>query len=309
MTHAIPMIDRPCPLCGSTDVSRVFAEAKFDSQQLDKFSYASRKIPEYMHHRLIMCSVCDLVYSSPVPAPDSLVRAYDEAAFDSSEESHCASRTYGRFLPHIKKRLRDLVGAIDVGTGDGAFLGQLLAEGFTDVVGIEPSKAPIEVSSRDVRSLIRYGPFDAQHLESGGYSLVTCFQTLEHLYDPLGMCQSAFELLKEDGAAFFICHNRRAVSTKLLGTRSPIFDIEHLQLFSPTSVKYLLEQGGFYDVEVQSVWNTYPLHYWFKLFPFPITLKRRVIAALKKTGIGYLPCSVPAGNLAAVGYKRKGKGA
>ena len=309
MTHAIPMVERPCPVCGSTDESRVIAEAKFDAGRLDEFAFSSRKTPEYMYHRLIACPTCDVVYASPLPARDSLVKAYEDAAFDSSEESRCASRTYGRFLPRIKKRLRDLVGAIDVGTGDGAFLEQLLAEGFTDVMGIEPSKAPIAVSNKTVRALIRYGPFEAQHLEAGGYSLVTCFQTLEHLSDPLGMCRSTFELLKEGGAAFFICHNRRAVSTKLLGTRSPIFDIEHLQLFSPTSVKYLLEQGGFCDVEVQPVWNTYPLHYWFKLFPFPVILKRRVIVALKKTGIGYLRCSVPAGNLAAIGYKRKGKGA
>ena len=300
---------RPCPLCGSTDDSRVVAQARFDADRLDEFAFSSRKIPEYMHHRLIGCPVCDVVYASPVPAtPQTLVKAYEDAAFDSGTESHYASRTYGRLLSRIKTTLPDSVGAVDVGTGDGAFLEQLLAEGFTHVVGIEPSKAPIAVSKPEIRPLIRYGPFESQPLEQENYRLVTCFQTLEHLFDPIGMCQGAYRWLKRDGAVLVVCHNRRACSARLLGAKSPIFDIEHLQLFSPKSLKYLLERAGFSDVQILPVWNTYPLHYWLKLLPFPRALKRLSLLMSKKTGVGCLPVSIPAGNIAAVGYKRYGGG-
>lgn len=61
------MADRPCPICGSADESHVYSDAHFDLARLDEFAFASRKIPEYMHYRLITCPVCDLLYASPAP--------------------------------------------------------------------------------------------------------------------------------------------------------------------------------------------------------------------------------------------------
>lgn len=304
MNVSITMRDRSCPLCGSMDQSRVLAEAKFNAERLNAFAFASRKLPEYMHHRMIACAVCDVVYASPLPTLESLIKAYEEAAFDTSRESCYASLTYRRFLPGIVKHLSDRVGAIDIGTGDGAFLDQLLAEGFSDVVGVEPSKAPIESAQDHIRPLIRCGPFELQPGDEARFRLVTCFQTLEHLYDPMEMCRNAYKILKNGGAVFLICHNRRSFSTKLLGTKSPIFDIEHLQLFSSKSARYMLEQAGFVSVKIKTVFNRYPLHYWVKLFPIPMNLKSAVISILKKTGVGYMLLSIPAGNIAVIGYKK-----
>jgi hypothetical protein len=179
------MVSRACPLCGSADETHVFAEADFDFERLDGFAFASRKLPEYMHYRLVSCPVCDLIYANPLPTLEMLANAYQAADFDSSKEAHYASRTYATFLPEIAKRLPDREGAIDIGTGDGAFLEELLRNGFTDVVGVEPSAAPIAAAKEDIRPLIRSGIFRPDDFEPGRYSLITCFHTLEHVYDPL----------------------------------------------------------------------------------------------------------------------------
>jgi len=100
----------------------------------------------------------------------------------------------------------------------------------------------------------------------------------------------------------FVCHDRRALSARLLGFRSPIFDIEHLQLFSPSSARALLEKAGFTGVEIRPLWNRYPLHYWLRLFPLPPSWKARVVSAAKAAGFGYWPVALPAGNLAAIGF-------
>ena len=303
MTQEAELVDRSCPVCDSTGNSRVVADARVDPGRLDAYAFASRKVPEYMHYRLVLCSACDCVYASPAPSPEMTSPAYQEAAFDSSVESHYAARSYGRILSRFVGRLPDLAGALDVGTGDGAFLEQLLARGFTDVVGVEPSSAPIATATEEIRRLIVQGSFEAHRFEPGRYSLVTCFQTLEHLHDPGAMCDGAYRLLKPGGAFFVICHNRRALSAKLLGARSPIFDIEHLQLFSPASITRLLERHGFENIEVRSLWNTYPVHYWMKLAPSPRALKRFAVAASKTMGFGHLPVAIPAGNIAAIGSK------
>lgn len=299
----VPEHARSCPVCGSGDESRVFAEARYDLATLDAHAFASRKLPEYMHYRLVLCPTCDLVYASPVPSAEGLARAYDEAAFDSAEEARCAARTYGRLLGSILGRLPDRGSAIDVGTGDGVFLEELAAAGFADIVGVEPSAAPIAAAAPRVRPWIRHGTFHETDFPAGAATLVTCFQTLEHLPDPAAFARSAWRLLKPGGAVLFVGHDYRALPNRLMGRRSPIYDIEHLQLFSRRALGEMLHRTGFTDVDVRPITNRYPLHYWLKLAPLPTALKRRLCAAAKAGWPGRLQVSLPVGNLAAVGFR------
>ena len=297
------MISRRCPVCGSGDDSQVFAESTIDPSKLDAFAFASRKVPEYMHHRLVCCPTCDLLYASPVPEREALAKAYEEAAFDSSSEARYASRTYGRFLPAIARQLPDRHGALDIGTGDGAFLEQLLAMKFDGVVGVEPSLAPIAAAPPAVKPLIRLGIFRPEDFQPASFSLITCFQTMEHVDDPMQLCHGAMKLLKPGGALFLIGHNRNAVSAKILGRKSPIFDVEHVQLFSKPSARQMMERAGFTGVSVRSFVNRYPLHYWLKLLPLPARLKPGLMRFSKAIQVGYVPLPMPAGNMAVVGYR------
>ena len=298
------MIPRRCPVCSSEDASHIFAESNVDASRLDAFAFASRKLPEYMHHRLIACPTCDLLYASPIPERAELAKAYEEAAFDSGPEAHFASRTYRRFLPQICRRLPDRSAALDIGTGDGAFLEELLAMKFDRIVGVEPSSAPIAAATPSVKPFIRQGLFQPLDFEPGTFSLITCFQTMEHVDDPLSLCRGAMTLLKPGGALFLIGHNRRAISAKLLGQKSPIFDVEHLQLFSKRSARDMMQRAGFTDIRVSSFVNRYPLHYWMKLLPMPVAPKVRLIQCLKAIQLGYLPIPLPAGNMAIIGYRK-----
>ena len=299
----LTLTNRHCPICGSSEQPVLFANANVDLSKLDDFAFASRKLPEYMHWRLLECRRCDLIFASPAPAPQSLGVAYDDAAFDSGVEARYAAVTYGRFLSRIAQKLVVLEGALDIGTGDGAFLQQLLDAGFSRVVGVEPSAAAIASAAPTIRSLVRHAIFCVDDYTPESFALITCFQTFEHLFDPSQMCRDAFRLLRPGGAVFFIGHNRRAVSARLLGRRSPIFDIEHLQLFSPASARRMISEAGFANVEVGPVLNRYPMSYWAKLFPLPLSMKRPLIKLLNATRLGRLALPVPAGNMFAIGYK------
>lgn len=296
------MRERRCPVCGADCTANLFAEANYDAAKLDAFAYASRKTPERMHLRLVRCDACDLLYSSPVPEAGALATAYEAAAFDSGEEAAHAARTYIEQVLRAARKLPDRAGALDIGTGDGAFLERLLENGFTGVAGVEPSDAPIKAAKENIRPLIRKGIFEEAAFQPGSFSLITCFQTMEHLPDPAATCAAAFRLLKPGGAFAIACHNNRAFSAKLLGMNSPIFDIEHLQLFSPRGVTRLFERAGFKEIDVRPVINTYPLHYWIKLLPLPANAK--LVSLSKAMGVGYIPVPLPAGNLFAVGFKK-----
>ncbi len=297
------MTSRVCALCGSARRSREFAEATYDPSRIGRFAFASRKVPEYMHYRLLLCKGCDLVYASPVPDRESLLEEYRVAAYDSGREARYAARTYGRLLRSVLGRLPDRAGALDIGAGDGAFLKELLLLNFTEVVGAEPSAAPIAAAEDAVRPLLRHAPFRAADFQGRKFRLITCFQTLEHVPDPLQLCRDACGLLKEGGVMLCVVHNRRALSARLLGRRSPIFDIEHLQLFSHTSSRRLLEGAGFRDIRTDTIVNRYPITYWMRLFPLPRMLKNAAIRFAGALGGNHIPCPLPAGNLVAIGFK------
>lgn len=295
--------NRPCPVCGSTDDSLVFAESNYDENKLDSYSFASRKLPELMHYRLVRCRRCSLLYASPAPVSDDLKTAYNEASYDSAVESSDASQTYIRQLDVVLPKLPDLAGALDIGTGDGAFLERLLEAGVSDVVGVEPSLAPIKAARPGVRGLIRHGIFSAKDYQPSSFRLITCFQTMEHLSDPAAVCAAAYNLLKSPGAFFIVAHNYRSLSAKILGLKSPIFDIEHLQLFSSGSMRFLLEQTGFKNIAVYPIANSYQLQYWVKMLPLGLGVKKKVISLLKASGLEQVRLPLRAGNMAAIGYK------
>lgn len=292
---------RSCPTCGSTDDSRVFADQRLDMSALDQHAFASRKRPEHMRLRLVECPACDLVYANPVPSPEALARAYDDAAFDSAEEARYAARSYADELRDLLATLPDRRGALDIGTGEGAFLSELLKLDFTQVGGVEPSSAPIEAADPAVSGLIEHDVFRPDIRGPGSLSLITCFQTIEHVPDPAALVRDAAALLKPGGMLVLVCHDRRATINRLLSMRSPIIDIEHMQLFSPRSVDELLRCGGLRDVGHRTIRNRYPIRYWARLLPLPSRSRTPLERTLERSRLGARPLAFNVGNMLAWG--------
>jgi SAM-dependent methyltransferase len=294
---------KPCPICKAGDNSDLFREGNIDETRLTSAAFSSRKLPEYMHLRLMRCRTCDLVYSSPAPSLEFLSTSYRDASFDAGKESAYAAATYFAYLRKMKRAVPRP--ALDIGAGDGAFLRQLVDHGFTDATGYEPSMAPVQAADPAIRGRIIPKLFDPSEVPAASLGLVTCFQTIEHVYDPLTLVSEMQRILYPGGTAFLVGHNVDAFSARLMGEKSPIFDIEHLQLLNRRSATALMEAAGFRDVSVFPIYNAYPIAYWAKLFPIPGSMKTGFLALLngpmKWLGDRTLP--LPAGNLGILATK------
>lgn len=294
---------RPCPLCGSTREGKVIVECNVELSRLTEFAFASRKLPEYMHSRMVECGACGLLYGTPAVSSESGLNAYKGAAFDSGQESQFAARTYAKLIADQVNSIGSREKALDIGAGDGAFLEQLIQLGFRDITGVEPSAAPIACSKPHVRNMIRHDIFRARDFEGQRFDLITCFQVMEHLWNPGELARDVNAMLKPGGLFVTVTHNSRALSARLLGDKSPIFDIEHLQLFSQKTIRALLQRAGFTDIRVMPIWNRYPIYYWMKLAPLPQNLKQALITVATRRPVAAVACSLPAGNIAAVARK------
>lgn len=297
---------RSCPVCGAgSENATLFLKENIDPDKLTDSSFASRKVPEYMCHQLVQCPVCDLVYADNPPAKEELARAYHVASYDSSEEADDAARAYILAIQPVLNRLRGRRRALEIGTGTGIFLEHLSKAGFEELIGVEPSTAAIAAAPPSRKAWIHEGIFEEQDFEPESFDLICCFMTMEHVSDPRTIAHAAFRLLRPGGAFVIVTHDYRSMVNRILGRRSPIIDIEHLQLFSVRSVHYLFEKTGYSEIVIRSFINRYSLRYWLRLMPLPQVLKAGMGGFLSTVRADELKLGFNLGNIMAAGFKQR----
>ncbi|WP_240334167.1 class I SAM-dependent methyltransferase [Sphingobium estronivorans] len=295
---------RPCPLCGAgPDQAEPFLSDTRDDSRVSASSFASRKVPEYMSHAMVRCRQCDLAYVDRPPSVASLAASYHAADYDSAEEAEDAADAYARALKPVLERLTGRGAALEIGTGTGAFLERLELSGFVQLMGVEPSNAAIAAAPSRRRAWIREGIFEEKDFAAESFDLICCFMTLEHVQDPGALVSAAYRLLRPGGVFVAVTHDRRAWLNRLLGRRSPIVDIEHMQLFSAKSSRCLLRQNGYESVDGASFRNSYRPSYWLRLVPMPDGLKRKLTGLLRGSWLDRRRLPFNVGNFMSWGFR------
>lgn len=296
---------RNCPICNTSSLQAdVFLNENIDPDRLSSFSFASRKTPEFMCHRMVCCSNCDLVYADAPPSQTTLAQSYHTASYDSAEEANDAAQSYALAIRPIIRSLTSKDVALEIGTGTGIFLEHLESEGFINLIGVEPSTAAINAAPNKRRAWIREGMFEESDFEPQSVDLICCFMTMEHVLEPRLLAESASRLLKPGGAFVTVTHDYRSIVNRILGKKSPIIDVEHLQIFSKKSISALLKKADFTDISVSSFKNRYSLRYWIRLCPLPNRLKSTFEKILGFPIFNKLHLTINVGNTIAVGFKK-----
>jgi SAM-dependent methyltransferase len=304
MSLIASMQQRDCPVCCTpAAAAELFLEQSLDEGRLTKDSFASRKTPEFMSYRLVKCPTCSAVFASRAPGAQALANAYHEADYSTAEEADMAAQVYRSALAPSLVKLPGRGVAVEVGTGTGVFLRHLRDLGFQEQVGIEPSPAAIAAAADDVKGCIREGIFTGDEFAPGSVSMICCFMTLEHVHDPKDFIEAAFRMLEPGGMVALVTHDYTAWINRMLGRRSPIIDIEHLQLFNPPSLTRLLVDAGYAVEHLRPIRNVYPVSYWMSLLPLPGWAKGAAISAMRRVGLAQWRLGLNVGNLLTVGQK------
>lgn len=270
-----------CPACQC--IGSLKYKSNIDPSRITGISYASRKPPEFMHHDYFECSSCRTLFTCGVDTSATL-SAYVDAPLEATEESLAAAITYRRLL--AKELLTPPHSILDIGCGDGAFLRQMLNAGAKIAHGIEPSRAAASLN-QDPRVEIKASTL-SELGHTSKYEAICLFQTIEHVQKPQELLTLMMKHLAVGGSIFLICHDRLSLINLVLGRRSPIFDIEHLQLFTQNGVRLLLESCGLRVTTMHRFVNRYPLNYALRL----------VMPDLESPGwLSRVSIPVPAGNL------------
>jgi SAM-dependent methyltransferase len=236
-----------------------------------------------MHHDFYECRTCTTLFTQVVDA-DGLLKSYLMAPLHATQESVAAAATYRSLIEEAETIPPFSI--LDIGCGDGAFLSQMLNSGSRIAHGVEPSRAAT-AKCRDSRVKILATTL-SELQGSTTYEAVCLFQTVEHVPDPKSLIELMVGRLTADGSIYLVCHDRLSLVNRLLRKRSPIFDIEHLQLFTERGIRLLLESSGLQIRILKRFSNKYPMSYALRL-AFP---ELSIPAWCSRVNI-----PVPAGNL------------
>jgi len=307
-TAPIALHPTRCAICLTEGNATELYPANFDQATFNAAVFSARRLPDGVHYRMVRCNRCGLVRSDPIVDLEFLAKLYARSVVTYDDEVPDLKFTYGRYLDraasHIQRKADDGKGALlEVGSGNGFFLEQALAQGYREVWGVEPSTEAVQTAVPQIRphlvqDIMRPGLFEADR-----FDVVCLFQVFDHITDPGGILDECYRVLKPGGVVLCLNHNVEALSARLLGERSPIIDIEHTYLYSKTTLSRLAEAHQFRVLEVGSVFNRYALRYLVRLLPFPKVIKPSVVNGMGSSPLGNIRLSVALGNLYLVGQK------
>jgi SAM-dependent methyltransferase/carbonic anhydrase/acetyltransferase-like protein (isoleucine patch superfamily) len=203
---------------------------------------------------VLKCSRCGLLYSGRI-WPEARTRRYYEEQFDS--ERHLRGQRLNAEMNDLA--LGRIVGSLagksvlDLGCGYGFFLDRVRRRTGSDVAGVEVAQQP-SAYARDVLHLPEiHAALD--HLPpERTFDLITCFEVIEHIRDPLPFLREAFRRLAPGGALVVMTDNFASRPVRLMGPAFPKW-IPHAHVchFTPATLGACLTLAGAGRIQFHSL--------------------------------------------------------
>jgi len=215
-------------------------------------SSKGRWVTESNGLRVARCIDCGHGYVWPVPVTDFLDSIYDEAYYKGGHGSFgftdyaslepARRRMFARYLVRIES-MTSVGRILDVGCANGDFLKMARDRGWR-VCGADPSAARPQVEAKGIE-LVGTTVHDAQ-VEAGSLDVITFWDVLEHVTDPVADLSRAAELLRPNGVIALTVPNSVNLLARISGHRWFGYQTagEHLQFFTGESLARALAKSG-----------------------------------------------------------------
>lgn len=228
-----------CPVCGQ-------GGAKEWLRGPDRFHGRAKS------YTLVRCSACSLVWLSEPPAPEELrdhyTEAYDRLISAAGQNSLERWQDRKRTLAQYKQ-----CGAIlDLGCSSGAFLGSLSDQPW-ELYGIEMSEDSAKKAIAKSGAKVFVGEILEAQLPSELFDAITCFDVLEHLYEPRRVMERVCEWLKPGGIFYVLVPNVDSAEARVFGSYWHGLELpRHLFHYSPRSLKFLANSAGLKELSLET---------------------------------------------------------
>jgi SAM-dependent methyltransferase len=242
-----------CPVCDADRIERGYDLGEFE---------------------VLRCASCQTAWRSNMYRPEQVAAMYEDEpyeehpffGYDSDAETLRKVPRYRRFQHGLEVIEREVgVGRLlDVGCGAGTFMAIAAARGW-DVYGVEMNEALCtEVDKAVGAGRVTCGAFEALDPEEHRYDVITMWDVIEHVLDPVAFVERAQRMLRPGGVIVICTPDEESV---LAGTGKWIHRVSggrwsypalalhpryHTFFFSGTSLENLFTARGMHVVESYS---------------------------------------------------------
>lgn len=237
-----------CRLCGATDWALVYPARRAGGTDAREI-YRCTATWYGPHPDIVRCRQCGLLFANPQEDPARRDSSYEEVQDPQYVEEEAGRvATFAEHLEAIEAVTRP-ARLLEVGCYTGVFL-TLSRERGWQATGIEPSRWAAEVARR--RAGVEVWPGTIRDvgpkLPSGLFDVVTLWDVIEHLADPLSDLREIQRLLAPGGMVFLSTFDMDSLAARVMGRRYPFLMDMHLTYFTRRTLEGLLGKAGFRDV-------------------------------------------------------------
>lgn len=138
---------------------------------------------------------------------------------------------------------------LEIGCSFGGVLGLVAKSGIAQTHGVEPNfEDAAFTQEQHPNACVFNSSLEEAKLEENSYDIITCFEVLEHIANPLSFLQKASSLLKPGGRINLEVPNHRDVLLTCYQSTAYqqfYYHKAHIHYFTQLSIEKLFEMAGF----------------------------------------------------------------
>jgi 2-polyprenyl-3-methyl-5-hydroxy-6-metoxy-1,4-benzoquinol methylase len=241
------MIEVNCNLCNRNDWKVRFPATTTYLEGPDVRTFRCTS-PDYgSHAQIVQCNHCDLVYANPQWSPEELVAAYTAVEDETYvQEREGRELTFEKHLNALEEFTGPADGRslLDVGAYIGVFVEIARTYGWL-AEGIEPSSWAV-AKARERNLPIYQGTQQNMVLADRKFDVVTMWDVIEHVTDPISELKRSYQLLKPGGWLAVHTMDIDSLIARVLGNHWPWLMDMHLYYFSQKTLSKMIQKSGFH---------------------------------------------------------------
>ncbi|HEV2326202.1 MAG TPA: class I SAM-dependent methyltransferase [Terracidiphilus sp.] len=238
-TAAADPAEDSCPICGHAGAALwLRAPDRFHGREVE--------------YTLLRCPSCSLVWLTNPPKPEEMgehyTEAYDRLISAAGQNSPFRWADRKAALTQYKQS-----GSIlDLGCSSGAFLESLSAADWK-LYGIEMSAESAKAAQRRTGAKVFVGDILDADFPPASFDVITCFDVLEHLYEPRRVMGKVAEWLKPGGIFYVLVPNIDSAEGRVFGSYWHGLELpRHLFHYCPASLTRLADSVGLRQLSVET---------------------------------------------------------
>ena len=286
--HAVAATEVTCGICHEHSFTQLFTKSGFE---------------------ILKCANCDIVFTN-IPRGLDLLSIYDESYFQGGQSDGYGDylgteavlrREFKSSLQQIRRLMNYQPGLrlLELGSAYGFFLDE--AGAYFDCIGVEVSKPAADYSRQRGHRVINEPLTEATLPRIGKVDVVTMFDVVEHLPDPVATFALLDRCLNPGGVIMLTTGDIDSINARLFGKHWRLMTPpQHTYFFSRQTLRSIFERMHYKIEVVKRPWKVVPLslafyqlgsRLGFRLRPLeklnvfvPVNLGDTVMIAARKPG-------------------------